>query len=187
MKPSVDSSRIGTVATAFTAEGLTNIVLGAADSNVKEKESFSAVLAKKLNILWASGYSSLHKEERAKQIVILSLGSLAVWQILRLFILIRRKMIANYKYKGDEFDGYVVIVLAALICTFVFAMPSFGFPELLEKYRICAVAQVMSVPLYAVPIDLLGEFIISRFKEKLAMAIAFIMVAGVYMLAYVQR
>ena len=177
--PGTEGKVQGPLATVLTAEGIADIVDGiTADEPEEVKEP--SVLEQKLSVVYYNGYVAMNGSERTDRIIFLSFAAIGVWILLRIYIFIRRRMVADYVYKGDEFDGYLPIVIASFIFTATYCMGALGLPEILEQYRVCSVAFIMIMALFAIPVDLFGEFVISRLKEKYTMLVATLMVAGVY-------
>ena len=169
---------VGTVATLMSSEGLVRFL--AETEVVNTAQETKDVINKKLNTIYNSAYKTMNGETRANVIIIMSFAVLAAWLIIRIVLFILGKVKKDFTLKGHYFDGYVVVVIASFIFTVSYALRALGLPELLEQYRVGAVAQIMCLAVLVVPLDILGVFVFDRFKKSIRMTIAAALVIGVY-------
>ena len=169
---------LGTVAAFMPANGLLKFL--AETEIVEAAQKTEDILSKKLQTIYKSTYKAMNGEARANVIVAMSFVVLGLWLIIRLVLFVIWLFKRDFKLKGHIFDGYVVVVLASFIFTVSYAPKALGLPELIEQYRVGANAQIMCLAVLVVPIDILGFFVFDRFKKQICMAVAAVLVIGVY-------
>lgn len=145
-------------------------------NNAKPKIPF----AKRIEKIYEYTYVSLYGEERARLFLEMAMIDICIWFAVRIHIFKRRRTDYEYRFEGHQFDGYMVIVLASVFISITYGMWVLGLPQLLEQYRICSVAQIMSLALLVVPMDVIGTFVIDRVKKQVSMVLTVILVIGIY-------
>lgn len=176
-----DELKMGITATFSPYENLKNFVKVAAESGViEEADNARNVLKEKLNTIYYYAYVRQYGEERAKLFIYMSFIVLGLWFVVRIYTFVRKKINKEYTIAGHRFDGYIVIVFGSFLFTATYALGALGLPELLEQYRVCAIAQIMSLAMLVIPVDILGTFIFDKFKKQITNVITAILVIGVY-------
>ncbi|MCQ2496995.1 MAG: hypothetical protein MJ131_10455 [Lachnospiraceae bacterium] len=139
---------------------------------VKKKSVFKR-LGEKISILYEQGYVELYGKTRAIVFIVASFMVLAAWIALRVIFYLRKK-----RYKDDtdlsRFAGYPAMVLMAVIFTAMFCAENLGIPYIIEWYRVCIFAQLGSLCLFVVPVDIavyfLPEDAVERFGKPATVA-----------------
>ena len=137
-------------------------------------------LNKKLDKCYYYGYLAQYGKDRTKMIMIVSAISVGLWVLLRLIFLVVGFVKKDCSIKGYMFDGYLMIVMSSVIFTIAFCMGTLGLPMILEQYRTCSTAQLMTLAIFVIPIDVIGTFIFDRMPKAVNNVLAALLVGGIY-------
>ena len=143
-------------------------------------------LRTRIENIYKSAYVGLYGQERAEIFVHLIFINIGIWMVVRIYVFKRRRKKDEYRFEGHQFDGYVAIVCITIMITISYRMyATFGIPQLIEDYRVCSVAQILIFSLMVVPVDVIGVFIIDRFKKVIGTVLASGTIIGIYIWARV--
>lgn len=137
-------------------------------------------LATRINTIYLATYDYMYGNKRAPIFLQMALINTGIWLAVRIFVFKRRRKNDEYRFKGHQFDGYMVVVLASVIITLSSSMRHFGLPQLIDSYRLFSIAQLVSLALLVVPVDVVGAFIIEHFKQSVGMVLTAILIVGIY-------
>ncbi|MCR4992104.1 MAG: hypothetical protein K6A45_03565 [Lachnospiraceae bacterium] len=168
-----------------TVEDNTENGQGASAQQVTEEKRINTAqpkvsLAKWIEDIFTVTYVYMYGEERAPVFIQMSLINTGIWLAVRILVFKRRRKDDEYRFKGNQFDGYMVIVLASVILTLSSAMRRFGLPQLIDSYRVFSIAHIMALTLLVIPLDVIGTFIIDGFKKQVGTIITAILIVGIY-------
>jgi len=158
---------------------------GAAADEVKpEKASITQRLMEKFKILYEQGYVDMYGETRAVVFIIATVLVFVAWFVLRILLFLRKK-----RYGDDtdpsRFVGYPAMALIALVFTAMFCAENLGIPYVIEWYRVCLFAQIGSLCLFVVPIDMIAYFLPQDAVKKYGKPVTLVGVIMVYVLTKV--
>lgn len=133
--------------------------------------------------VYRATYVGMHGADRGLIFLNMTIIAAGIWLAVRIFVLICRKAKPEYPFYGHQFDGYIVIILSSILFTVAFSFTSMGLPQLLEEYRVCVISQLMCLALFVIPVDVIGTFLLDRFKTNVAPVVTLVLIAGIYISA----
>lgn len=134
---------------------------------------------------YKDSYVRLYGQERADFFIQFAFINFGIWMAVRIFVFKRRRSDDEYRFQGHQFDGYLALAITAPVITLAYSMHLLGVPQLIENYRVCSISHMFNFALVVVPADVIGVFIIDRFKKAIGTIIAVSSVIGIYVFARV--
>ncbi|MBR4780734.1 MAG: hypothetical protein IK014_05195 [Lachnospiraceae bacterium] len=149
------------------------------ESDEDQKESLQ--LRDRIDLVYRNAYVVLHGKERALIFIFMTQIVMGIWAAVRIIVFICRKAKPDYPFYGNQFDGYVVIVLASVLFTVTFSLTSIGLPQIIEPYRVGIISHIMGLALLIVPVDAIGALILDLIKKDITgPVVTFILLVGIY-------
>lgn len=149
-------------------------------------QRITALIQRKADALYYSGYATLYRTQRADWIVNCTFLALALWAVAKVLLLttgvifkVRKSKWAD-RWNTGYFDGYLSVTLASVLFIMLYCAGSLGLPSLIAGSRICSSAQMLILAMLAVPVDMffsLAQIIIHR---GILGAVSALGVVGIY-------
>ena len=166
--------------TLFGGDSNTQVSEEITEETPNEAPKVSLPLRDRINKIYRATYVGMHGKERGQLFLNMTLIVAGIWLAVRIFVFICRKAKPEFPFYGHQFDGYIVIVLASIMFTVSFSLTSMGLPQVWEEYRVCVISQLMCLALFVVPVDVIGTFILDRFKQNVAPVVTLVLIVGIY-------
>lgn len=153
----------------------TNVAAGTGVLNLFGKNTVSKGIPRaktegRISNIYNKTYVFMFGEKRAKVILILEIAGIAVWLALKLYGIIKRRK--DEEYDICRYDGYAAIVLMGIMFILLNNLRSMGLPEIFESGRVCAIAQLFSLGVLFIPLDLVMSFPLYSIHKILSSVIA---------------
>ena len=144
-----------------------------------QKEALS--LRERIDLVYRNAYVVLHGKERAVIFILMTQIVMGIWAAVRIIVFTCRKAKSEFPYYGNQFDGYVVIVLASVLFTVIFSLNSVGLPQIIEPYRVGILSHIMGLALLIVPVDVIGALVLDFIKKDITgPVVALMLLVGIY-------
>lgn len=147
-------------------------------------EKIWTVFIDKMKGIYANGYVTLYKAERARWIIGFSCLVVVLYVLYRLIYIIRHRILKRPVRSENLFVEYIPVVFSTFLFMLLYAAPLIGLPELIAGARLCTTAQMLILMVIIMPIDMIFSLFTwnSRedFLEKWSLAISVGLVAMVW-------
>lgn len=165
----------------FGTSGGTSYSSGDVPEETVEDQKESLTLRERIDSVYRDAYVVLHGKERALIFIFMTQIVMGIWAAVRIIVFICRKAKSEFPLYGNQFDGYVVIVLASVLFTVTFSLNSVGLPQIIEPYRVGIISHIMGLALLVVPVDVIGVLILDHIKKDITgPVVTLLLLAGIY-------
>ena len=122
--------------------------------------------------LYEDTYVFMYGKDRAELIMQFAFIGVGIWMAVRILVFRRRRSDDEYRFQGHQFDGYLALVISAILITISYSMYLLGIPQFIENYRVCSISLMLNYAIFIIPVDVIGVFIIDRFKKVIGTIVA---------------
>ena len=124
--------------------------------NKSPKATTRALKEGRISKVYNQTYVSMFGQKRAALIVVFEIIGIILWLAMKLFGIFKKKN--DEEYDVCKYDGYLSIILVGIMFILLTNFRSLGLPEIFESGRVCALAQLLSLGVLFIPLDLVMSF-----------------------------
>jgi len=122
-------------------------------------------LFNKLMIIYREGYVGIYGEVKARIIVSSTVLVLSVYFVYRLIGFIYYKIIKRRRAVNNLYPSYLPLILLSFIFITMIIAYALGLPMLIEGLRICSTANLITLAVIVLPLDMIFTVLISWQRE----------------------